>query len=110
MCTCSPLVILQLALPMASPYFMMRSPFIIFCRANLCPLLIDSKSTTFPNISPPLQSLKAVATLSFRDTDDNLLMTSDVLEAGGARLTTDSNGRPAVSLAVKDKDTFYKLV
>lgn len=55
------------------------------------------------------ETLSTVATLTFRDNEDNLLMTSDVLEAGGARLTTDQNGRPAVSLAVKDKDTFYKV-
>lgn len=54
-------------------------------------------------------TLSTVATLTFRDSEDNLLMTSDVLDAGGARLTTDSSGRPAVSLAVKDKDTFYKV-
>ena len=55
------------------------------------------------------ETLSTVATLTFRDSEDNLLMSSDVLEAGGARLTTDANGRPAVSLAVKDKDTFYKV-
>ena len=55
------------------------------------------------------ETLSTVATLTFRDSEDNLLMTSDVLDAGGARLTTDQNGRPAVSLAVKDKDTFYKV-
>ena len=55
------------------------------------------------------ETLSTVATLTFRDSEDNLLMSSDVLEAGGARLTTDTNGRPAVSLAVKDKDTFYKV-
>ena len=55
------------------------------------------------------ETLSTVATLTFRDSEDNLLMSSDVLEAGGARLTTDSSGRPAVSLAVKDKDTFYKV-
>lgn len=54
-------------------------------------------------------TLSTVATLTFRDSNDNLLMNSDVLRAGGARLTTDQNGRPAVSLAVKDKDTFYKV-
>ena len=54
-------------------------------------------------------TLSTVATLTFRDSNDNLLMNSDVLKAGGARLTTDQNGRPAVSLAVKDKDTFYKV-
>ena len=55
------------------------------------------------------ETLSTVATLTFRDSEDNLLMTSDVLDAGGARLTTDQNGRPAVSLVVKDKDTFYKV-
>ncbi len=55
------------------------------------------------------ETLSTVATLTFRDSEDNLLMSSDVLEAGGARLTTDQNGRPAVSLVVKDKDTFYKV-
>ena len=55
------------------------------------------------------ETLSTVATLTFRDSEDNLLMSSDVLEAGGARLTTDTNGRPAVSLAVKDKNTFYKV-
>ena len=32
------------------------------------------------------KQLSTVATLSFRDTDDNLLMTSDVLESGGAKV------------------------
>ena len=54
-------------------------------------------------------TLSTVATLTFRDSEDNLLMTSDVLKSGGARLTTDSSGRPAVSLSVADKDTFYKV-
>ncbi len=55
------------------------------------------------------ETLSTVASLTFRDSEDNLLMTSDVLEAGGARVTTDSSGRPAVALSVKDKDTFYKV-
>lgn len=55
------------------------------------------------------ESLSTVASLTFRDSNDNLLMTSDVLNAGGARVTTDSSGRPAVALSVKDKDTFYKV-
>ncbi|HIS38769.1 MAG TPA: protein translocase subunit SecD [Candidatus Onthousia faecavium] len=54
-------------------------------------------------------TLSTVATLTFRDSEDNLLMTSDVLKAGGAKVTTDASGRPAVSLAVDDKDTFYKV-
>lgn len=53
--------------------------------------------------------LSTVATLSFRDTDDNLLMNSDVLKAGGAKVSEDSSGNPAVLLTVKDKDKFYQV-
>ena len=53
--------------------------------------------------------LSTVATLSFRDIDDNLLMTSDVLDAGRARIGQDAQGNPAVSLSVKDKDKFYSV-
>lgn len=53
--------------------------------------------------------LSTVASLSFRDTDDNLLMTSDVLKAGGAKVGQDSSGRPAVALSVSDKDKFYEV-
>ncbi len=55
------------------------------------------------------EQLSTVATLSFRDTNDNLLMSSDVLVSGGARVTQDSSGNPAVLLSVKDKDEFYKV-
>ena len=55
------------------------------------------------------QQLSTVATLSFRDADDNLLMSSDVLVSGGAKVSQDSSGNPAVSLSVKDKDEFYKV-
>ena len=53
--------------------------------------------------------LSTVATLSFRDIDDNLLMTSDVLTAGHAKIGQDAQGNPAVSLSVKDKDKFYSV-
>ena len=53
--------------------------------------------------------LSTVATLTFRDTEDNLLMTSDVLQAGGAKVSQDSAGNPAVLLSVKDKDKFYEI-
>ena len=53
--------------------------------------------------------LSTVATLSFRDTEDNLLMTSEVLKAGGAKIGQDSSGNPAVALSVKDKDKFYEV-
>lgn len=55
------------------------------------------------------KQLSTVATLSFRDTDDNLLMTSDVLVSGGAKVSEDSSGNPAVLLSVKDKDKFYSV-
>lgn len=53
--------------------------------------------------------LSTVATLSFRDTEDNLLMESDVLKAGGAKVSEDSSGNPAVLLTVKNKDKFYEV-
>jgi len=53
--------------------------------------------------------LSTVATLTFRDTDDKLLMSSDVLKAGGAKVSQDSSGRPAVLLSVKDKNKFYEV-
>ena len=53
--------------------------------------------------------LSTVATLSFRDVNDELLMSSDVLKAGGAKVGQDSSGNPAVALTVKDKDTFYEV-
>ena len=55
------------------------------------------------------KQLSTVATLSFRDTEDNLLMTSDVLKAGGAKISQDSAGNPAVLLTVKDKDKFFEV-
>ena len=53
--------------------------------------------------------LSTVATLSFRDVDDKLLMTSDVLVSGQAKVGQDESGRPAVALSVKDKDKFYEV-
>lgn len=53
--------------------------------------------------------LSTVATLTFRDTEDNLLMTSDVLKAGAAKIGQDNAGQPAVALTVKDKDKFYEV-
>ena len=52
--------------------------------------------------------LSSTASLTFRDTTDHLLMTSDVL-GGKAKVSTDDRGRPAVSLSIKDKDTFYDV-
>ena len=51
--------------------------------------------------------LSKVASLTFRDTSDNLLMNSDVISS--AKIGTDEKGRPAVALSVRDKDTFYDV-
>lgn len=53
--------------------------------------------------------LSTAANLTFRDTSDNLLMNSDVLKSGGAKVGEDSNRKPAVALSVKNKDKFYKV-
>ena len=53
--------------------------------------------------------LSTVATLSFRDIEDKLLMSSDVLKAGGAKIGQANDGTPAVALSVKDKDKFYEV-
>jgi len=53
--------------------------------------------------------LSTVATLSFRDSKDNLLMDSSVLNAGSAKISQDSSGKPAVLLSVKNKDKFYDV-
>lgn len=56
------------------------------------------------------KQLSTVATLSFRDADDNLLMTSDILnESHAAKLSEDAKGNPAISLSIKDKDKFYNV-
>ena len=56
------------------------------------------------------KQLSTVATLSFRDTEDNLLMSSDILSSSrGCKVTEDSSGKPAVSLSIKDKDKFYTV-
>ena len=36
-------------------------------------------------------------------------MTSDVLTSGGAKISQDAAGNPAVSLSVKDKEKFYDV-
>lgn len=63
-------------------------------------------------ITDPTQAreiLSQAATLSFRDTNDNLLMDSSVLKSGGAKVGQDETGRPAVSLSVNDKEKFYEV-
>lgn len=45
--------------------------------------------------------------LSFRDSNDNKLMDKNVVS--GAKISSDSNGKPAILLNVKDKDKFYEV-
>lgn len=52
--------------------------------------------------------ISSTAVLSFRDSNDNLLMSAGVL-GDKAGVTTDRYGRPAVSLSIKDTDTFYNV-
>ena len=52
--------------------------------------------------------LSKTASLTFRDTNDNLLMTSKVLKSG-VKVTMDQTGRPAVALPIKDVETFYAV-
>lgn len=54
------------------------------------------------------EKLSSTAVLSFRDSNDNLLMTADVLN-GEAKVATDNYGRPAVSLSIKDTAKFYEV-
>lgn len=51
--------------------------------------------------------LSKTASLTFRDTDDTLLMTADVIS--GAKLGSDQYGKPAVALNVRDKDKFFEV-
>lgn len=52
--------------------------------------------------------ISSTAVLSFRDSNDNLLMTSNVL-GGSAKVTSDQYGKPAVSLSIKDTEKFYDV-
>ena len=51
--------------------------------------------------------LNRAASLTFRDVNDNLLMTSDVIE--GAKISQDQYGNYAIGLTVSDKEKFYKV-
>lgn len=62
------------------------------------------------NADEARENISKVGSLTFRDTNDNLLMTSDVLTSGGAQVNYNSkDGSYEVSLSIKDKDTFYKV-
>lgn len=69
---------------------------------------IRIKLAGITNAEEARDTISSTAVLSFRDSSDNLLMTSEVL-GGNAKVTTDQYGKPAVSLSIKDKDTFYDV-
>ena len=69
---------------------------------------IRVKLAGITNIDDARDTISQAATLTFRDYNDNLLMTSDVL-GGEAKVTKDQYGKPAVSLNIKDVDTFYEV-
>lgn len=69
---------------------------------------IRIKLAGITNADDARKMIASTATLSFRDYNDNLLMTSKVL-GGSAKETTDTMGRSAVSLSIKDTSTFYDV-
>ena len=69
---------------------------------------IRIKLAGITNANDARNTISSTAILSFRDYNDNLLMTSDVL-GGEARVGQDEYGHPAVSLKIKDTDTFYEV-
>lgn len=56
-----------------------------------------------------ISMLNRAASLTFRDTNDNLLMTSDVLKSGGAKVSQDEYGNYVIGLSIADKEKFYKV-
>ncbi len=53
--------------------------------------------------------LSTEANLSFRDANDRLMMDGTDLAEGGAKQNFDENGKPSVSLKLKDSDKFRKV-
>ncbi len=55
------------------------------------------------------EMIGTTANLTFRDVDDNELADSSILTEGGASLAYDENGKPVVSLKIKDQSTFAEM-
>ncbi|MFC4409921.1 protein translocase subunit SecDF [Chungangia koreensis] len=53
--------------------------------------------------------LSTQANLTFRDSDDNLMLGGDDLKEGGANATFDEQGRPIVTLQLKDANKFAEV-
>ena len=69
---------------------------------------IRIKLAGITNANDARNTISSTAVLSFRDYNNNLLMTSDIL-GGEAKVSQDEYGHPAVSLKIKDTDTFYEV-
>lgn len=67
---------------------------------------IRVKLAGITDIEGARKALSNVANVSFRDTNDKLLMDASVIK--GARLSYDEEGKPAISLQVADKEKFLK--
>ena len=55
------------------------------------------------------EMIGTTANLTFRDVDDNELADSSILSEGGASLAYDENGKPVVSLKIKDSEKFGEI-
>lgn len=53
--------------------------------------------------------LSTPAVLTFRNSKDELMLNSDILNSPGAKLDYNENSLPVVALNIKDKDAFYKV-
>ncbi len=73
----------------------------------------DTLRIQLPGVTEEKEAKEIISTiglLSFRDTSDNLLMSSDILGSGGASVDTNSQTlRPVVKLDIKDTAAFYKV-
>ena len=72
----------------------------------------DKIRVKLPGVTDEEEARKRLSTpavLTFRNSSDELLMVSDVLDSPGASLDYNQAGKPVVALKVKDNDTFYRV-
>ena len=73
----------------------------------------DKIRVKLPGVTDEEEARKRLSTpavLTFRNTNNELLMTANVLGTPGASLDYDSKTkRPVVALNIKDNDTFYRI-
>ena len=72
----------------------------------------DKIRVKLPGVTDEEEARKRLSTpavLTFRNSSDELLMASDVLDSPGASLDYNQVGKPVVALKIKDNDTFYRV-